>query len=335
MQRNDRTTSYVGLGNILGSGSTAVVTVARRKNSSFDTHVVKVIRPEVKRYYEEDLNAVRSALVTYGGLTDLRIDIDRILVELRQMVSEELDLTYEKSNSKLISFFRKRGQSPIASPIISHAAPDILEMEIVRGVSLAKIEEEMKNGNSMISEKKLRDIHGKVMDDFFMQFMKFGIFHTDLHQGNIIYDHETDQIVELDYAQSGIEDSKRGREFLFLFTLGIMVRDYELIADACCYFKQGIHPNEVIEFLNKHGRTDLINATTRFLSEKDYNGSIVRYSKALANIVPYARDLGKIRLAMIAMPYISPEILRRCFPASTSIIHALLKTNPMMDDSYH
>lgn len=241
------------------------------------------------------------------------------------MIKEELDPSFENANTKMLSVLRRRrGRASIGTPSIDYTGKTHLEMTAVDGRSLREIIEikEKARNKAILSEdeKKYVEVAEKriyedVVSDFFYQAFRLGIFHTDLHEGNVFCDPQN-RVTEIDHGQAGIEDSIDRRNALIQYTLGIALKQPTLIGNAVAAFSPGVSSVDVENYL--HSQPNYLRALTRFLTERNVQGSINRYTKALVNILPYTQKLDSFTLQRLMLPYIS----------SRSIIFDILKTFP-------
>ncbi len=319
---------FDGLGWFLGGGTTATAILARRKNEETDDIVIKSIRPEVMEYADEDLKATEAAFRSVLPFLDNRIDIDAIFRELVQMIAEEVDLSYESSNIRVINFFRRKHGSTIKSPEVTHRGKTHVEMSLVSGVSLVKVEDvqnKIRNGTPLSpAEQKLasiniKSIYKRIVEDFFLQAFKAGAIHTDLHQGNIFINPEDESIHEIDYGQTAIEDSSNKRDALLLISLGLTSSDITLLAQGLSPFSR-IAPKEIEAYLTASNEP-LLSATTKFLSQNKVRGSVIRYMKAIANILPYIQELDFKTQLEITLPYLQkPKLWKKIMKSPRGLI---------------
>lgn len=323
-----RKDAFDGLGRYLGGGTTATALLARRKGEKTDDIVIKSIRPEVLEHADEDLIATEAALRSVLPLLDSRIDVDAIFRELVQMISEEVDLSFESANMRVINFFRRKHGSTIGSPEVTHRGKTHLEMSLVSGISLAKVEEvqnKIRNGTPLTpAEQELaginvRSVYKRIVEDFFLQAFKAGAIHTDLHQGNIFINPDDESIHEIDYGQTAIEDSSDNRDAFLLISLGLTSSDITLLAQGLSPFSH-ITPKEIATCLTESNEP-LLPATTKFLSQNKVQGSVIRYMKAIANILPYIQELDFKTQLEITLPYIrNPKLWRKLMKSPKGLI---------------
>lgn len=332
MKRSGRDQFYDGLGSSIGAASTATVYLARRKGSSEEDRVIKVLRPDALKYVDSDLNAVQSVVATLRDSGTLSVDPTQIIEEMKTMITEEFNPQNEQRNTQEIGQGRKRpamkrkaleilkikqkeAPTKVSVPEVEFAGDGHLEMSRALGFSLAKVEEvkaKVERGEILNEEESkykeidLKVVHEAVVSDFFEQAFTTGVFHTDLHQGNIFVDVNGD-ITEIDHGQVGREQSAKKRRALVEFVVGLSKNEPGLIAKAVSEFSPDIDLEAIQSLLTKQstGDNNLLTATTKFISDNNIKGSINRFTKAMVNVYPYMQNIDEATLSNIMLPYIA------------------------------
>src|SRR3989344_2958918 len=153
----------------LGSASIAQVHKARLPNGK--AVAIKVQRPHIARQFAEDIELMRAvAQKLQKHMT--RIKPVLIVQEFERYTKRELNFMTEGTN---IEDMQKGKPKNIVIPNVfwSHTTEKVLTMEYLDGTKL--------------SEARLPQVHvaQELVDAFIEQVFKAGVFHADLHAGNI------------------------------------------------------------------------------------------------------------------------------------------------------
>ncbi|MEI7653472.1 MAG: AarF/UbiB family protein [bacterium] len=317
-----RQDEYVGLGATKG-GSTASISFARSIGGDETDTVIKMIRPDILKTLDQDVAAAGAAMRVLHSAGKISVDPDQILKELRQMIAEELDTTFEKANTNVISQRRKRlpQEANIQTPTIKHGSRRHLEISIAQGISLQDLEAakgKSKNNEPLTEKEKsaieidIKEVYKKVVSDFLHQTFRLGIFHTDLHQGNIFIGPQG-VVTEIDHGQVGFIDSIDQRDDLVKLVLSLALNDMKMASQAIAPFCVEEKTSDDIQkkrvdiqsFLMK--QPDLLMGISKYLSQEGVEGNINRFIKAFINISPYLAMVDKRSLAKMFLPYITSK----------------------------
>jgi len=332
---------YEGLGKFIGGGSTAVAILARENKTAsgqYGQKVVKMIRPEAAMHVDNDLESVKPGVEIAIKAMNLDVEVEEVFEELRGMVREEMDLTYERANNVFIGEFRDRHGSNVHTPQITYLSSnsDFMEMDVAPGKSLSDIEvlQERALKGQPLSETEqryakldLKGVEKKVVQDFLDQVFVLGIFHTDLHQGNIFVDasstdHNGTRVTEIDYAQTGLVDSPEQKDALLEYCIGLHIKDPSLIINAFCAFMPQISRKEITDKFNAMDGS-MVDKASSLLAKLKAHGSIVRFTKALVNVLPYIEKIPSPSRLMT--PYVtSRRVIRDLYEAKWKVSHAVL-----------
>lgn len=366
MRKSGRDSYYEGLGPIINAASTATVCLGKRLGQTEMDSVIKVLRPDALKSVDSDLEAVKAIVTTLNEEGVLEVDPTQIIEELKTMIAEEFDPRNEKRNveeikrgrgkpmirKRVMDVFRvKPGQvvAGVKVPEVDFAGDAHLEMSKAMGVSLSRIEElkaRKAKGETLLEQEQiyadmdLTAVHQAVVADFFHQTFASGVFHTDLHQGNIFVDPEGN-VTEIDHGQVGRELSPTKRRALVEFTIGLAKNESRLIAKALSQFAPQVEPSEISGYLTSQMTTsNILTAATRLVSQYNINGSINRFTKAMVNIYPYMSQLNEEALQQVMLPYLADPIvifdLEKTVPGMiTEPIREVVRTklSPVIDEA--
>ncbi|MBT8117783.1 MAG: ubiquinone biosynthesis regulatory protein kinase UbiB, partial [Gammaproteobacteria bacterium] len=167
----------------LASASIAQVHTARLKGG--EEVVIKVLRPNVRRYIERDV----SLLHTVAGLAERywqhgkRLHPRDVVCEFEKTLYDELDLLREAANaSQLRRNFADTGLLYVPEVYWDYCRPEIMVMERIHGIQISDIDALHTSG---IDLKLLAE---RGVEIFFTQVFRHNFFHADMHPGNIFVD---------------------------------------------------------------------------------------------------------------------------------------------------
>lgn len=173
----------------LASASIAQVHAAKLKGHDEEV-VVKVIRPNIKRTIESDIELMRTlAAILQKVLPDgKRLRPVEVIEEYERTIIDELDLTHEAANG--IQFKQNFENSPalyVPKIYADYCHRNAMVMERIYGTPIADIE-----------QLKARDTNFKRLAErgvevFFTQVFRDSFFHADMHPGNIFVAYENPQ----------------------------------------------------------------------------------------------------------------------------------------------
>jgi predicted unusual protein kinase regulating ubiquinone biosynthesis (AarF/ABC1/UbiB family) len=177
----------------LGSASIKQVNEAEiLHNNKISNVALKVRKIMIDKYIEHDL------LVVLNVFTLLRekwnIKIPKYLIgEIRNLLEEEID--FEKEYEKYMLIKKNIDGKQFNVPdVISHGKNFCCE-SIAKGANMNYLKEQDKDLYKQISEK--------VGHELFRQLFSTGVFHADLHNGNIYYNKQDDKITFIDLGAVG------------------------------------------------------------------------------------------------------------------------------------
>jgi ubiquinone biosynthesis protein len=207
----------------VASASIAQVHYARLLDST--EVAVKVKRPNIEKTISADISVMR----TVAELLERHLPASRrlrpieMVEEFARVITNELDLSIEGANAAL--FGRLLKDEPLVKiPRVywNYTTPEVLTMEKIEGTPLDEAEKIKAKG---LDIKKIA-LNGVTV--FFKQVFDYGVFHADLHPGNIF---TTDEgvIVYLDFGIVGRLDREL-KEYLASMLFQLVRQDYHRLA---------------------------------------------------------------------------------------------------------
>jgi len=177
---------------------------------------VKVQRPDVERLVSRDLDAMDFGLRWLYRLFPRRMqrtNLRSFLAEFRRYTMQELDFSQE---GRVIDRFRANfaGRADVRFPRVhwSHTSQRLLTMDWVEGLRLREA------ADSLGAEEKQRLVT-LLVDVMLQMFVSDGLFHADLHPGNIFF-HPDGTFTLLDFGMYGeLTAAQRDRFILYWFAV--------------------------------------------------------------------------------------------------------------------
>jgi len=180
---------------------------------------VKVQRPDVEALIRRDLDAIELGLRLLERLFPARVErtnLRAFLVEFRRYTLQEIDFSQE---GRVIDRFRAnfRGRTEIGFPCVhwSHTTRRVLTMDWVEGMRLHEAAQDL----APETKKQLVTL---LVDVLLQMFVSDGLFHADLHPGNIFF-HRDGKLTLLDLGMYG-ELTRTQRDRLVLYWLAVVQR---------------------------------------------------------------------------------------------------------------
>ena len=180
---------------------------------------VKVQRPELERLVCRDLDALEAGLGWLYRLFPRRLqrtNLRAFLAEFRRYTLQELDFAQE---GRVIDRFRSnfKGRVDVKFPTVywSHTSQRVLTMGWVEGLRLHEA------ARSLEAEGKQRLVT-LLVDVMLQMFVSDGLFHADLHPGNIFF-HPDGSFTLLDFGMYG-ELTSRQRDRFILYWFAVVQR---------------------------------------------------------------------------------------------------------------
>ena len=177
---------------------------------------VKVQRPDLERLVCRDLDAMEAGMGWLYALFPRRMkrtNLRAFLAEFRRYTLQELDFSHE---GKVIDRFRAnfQGRVDVAFPTVywSRTSQRVLTMGWVEGLHLREA------AQALGAEEKHRLVV-LLVDVMLQMFVSDGLFHADLHPGNIVF-HRNGSFTLLDFGMYGeLTERQRDRFILYWFAV--------------------------------------------------------------------------------------------------------------------
>ncbi len=159
-------------------GSASISQVHRAKLKSGKDVVVKILRPNIRQKFDEDIDIMYYVAQKLESRINNNISLINIVDEFKKYTQKELNLVFEGKNiDRFYKYFERSKSVVIPKVFWQYTTENTLVMEYIDGIKLSEI------NNSDLNKKTLAKT---VFDACFKQIFEFGVFHADLHPGNII-----------------------------------------------------------------------------------------------------------------------------------------------------
>ncbi len=207
----------------IASASIAQVHYARLNDGT--EVAVKVKRPNIEGTIEADISVMYTLarLLTRHVPASRRYRPTEVVDEFARVIHNELDFTIEGANaSRFARIFEDDERVKIPRVYWNYTSHDVLTLERISGTPLDEVEKIKAKG---IDTEKLA-VAG--LTSFFKQVFDYGIFHADLHPGNIFV-RDDGVIIFLDFGIVGTLDREL-RRYLANMLLYLVKQDYRKLA---------------------------------------------------------------------------------------------------------
>jgi ubiquinone biosynthesis protein len=163
----------------IGSASIAQVHQAQLLNGK--KVVVKIQRPKAEQQFESDIQIMYYlAHKVDKYFKDTTVSPLQIVQEFERYTKNELNFKIEASNIEQFHEVFKKSTKFVTPKVYSqYTTRKVLVMDYIHGTKLSEIIDK-------ISPKIKREIIKNIADSVFKQVMDAGIFHADLHPGNML-----------------------------------------------------------------------------------------------------------------------------------------------------
>jgi len=220
------------------SESVAAASVAQVHKAvlhSGETVAVKILRPDIHRKMSKDidvLNMVSSLAETFVPASR-RLRPKAFAETTARAVMLELDLRLEAAAaSELGEAASETGLFRVPEIFWDNSGKNVLVMEWIDGLALSS--------EQVLTDPKVNrpGIAVKVIQSFLACAFDYGVFHADMHEGNLVVD-ENENLVLLDFGILGRLSAAEQR-FHAEILYGFLERDYLRIAEI--HFEAGYVP---------------------------------------------------------------------------------------------
>ena len=214
----------------VASASVAQVHHARMQHGADGAVIdvaVKVLRPDIQPVIEQDLALMR----TGAGLLERllpdgrRLRLSEVVAEFDKYLHNELDLMREAANaSQIRRNFAGSDMLVVPEVYFDRCSRDVMTMQWMDGVPVSQTETLRQMGID------LKQLGRYGVEVFFQQVFRHGLFHADMHPGNIFVAADG-RYIGLDYGIVG-SLTEHDKHYLAVNFLAFFNRDYHRVATA-------------------------------------------------------------------------------------------------------
>lgn len=219
----------------LGSASIAQVYKARLRSG--DAVVIKVQRPGVHDTFEEDIDILRYIAKKLAEAYKNHINPLQIIEEFETYTRKELNFLSEANNISLIQDTQEQTPDVIIPTVYwAYTTPRILTMSYLDGTKVLNIQ-----------EKTIRQtVARKLLDSTLVHIFEKGIFHADVHPGNVLY-LKSGKIGLLDFGIVG-QVTKDTIDLGIKMYLALLERDAEEISTVILNYGEPSRDTDIFQF---------------------------------------------------------------------------------------
>lgn len=196
---------------------------------------VKVLRPGIERAFRRDIDAFYFAARTIEILLPFarRLRPMDVIAHFEGVVMGELDLRLESAAASEFSDNTKSDKGfRVPLPLWDYSGRRVMTMAWAEGMSMAD--------NTALDAAGIdrTELGGRVLQLFLSHALRDGLFHGDMHQGNLKVAANGD-IIALDFGIMGRIDAYTRRVYAEIL-MGFIGRDYRRVAEV--HFEAGYVP---------------------------------------------------------------------------------------------
>ncbi len=206
-------------------GSASIAQVHRAQLKTGEMVVLKVQKPGVAQIIQEDLEILRWALRTIAPSIESwsLFDLNEIVDEFASAMEAETQFIIEgNSIRRFYENFQGQESIRIPKPYLDLSGDKILVLEYISGQTLSEFK-------SKASKADLVGLMKKGLNAYFAMVFRDGLFHGDLHAGNIIVI-DKDHLAFVDFGMVG-RLSRRMQNAMANMFIALANEDYERLAE--------------------------------------------------------------------------------------------------------
>ena len=196
---------------------------------------VKVLRPNIERDFQKDIDAFYFAASTIEFLSPAtrRLRPSAIITHFHSIVKGELDLRMESSASAEFAANTEKDAGFFVPQINwDNSAKRVMTSQWAEGIPLGDIDALKASGQD------LPELGARIVQLFLRHALRDGFFHGDMHQGNLKLAPNGD-LIALDFGIMGRIDEYTRRAYAEIL-MGFIRKDYRRVAEV--HFEAGYVP---------------------------------------------------------------------------------------------
>lgn len=216
----------------------SIAQVHRATTLSGEEVVIKVQRPDIEETIDTDITILGYiARLAVKYIPESRLyDPEGMIDEFSRTIKKEMDFTLEASyTERFRQNFKDDARVTVPRVYWELTGRNVLTMERIHGIKIDRTDRLKEAG---IDTEKLAHL---VVDIFFKQVFDFGLFHGDLHSGNIFVISE-EKLALVDFGIVGRIDPAM-KQYLADILISFVKEDFEGLTKV--YQKMGILPESI------------------------------------------------------------------------------------------
>jgi ubiquinone biosynthesis protein len=224
---------FIEFGEVIGAASIAQAHRAVLKDGR--TVAVKILRPGIEDTIARDTAMMRlvAKMVHTLSPASRRLEPQAFVEAVARSLQLELDLRLEASAAdELGKIINEESFMSAPAVVWSYVSKRVMVTEWARGVALSRPDALTQPG---IERKAMAD---NLIRAFLSQALNHGVFHADLHEGNLFCE-APDKLIAIDFGIIGRLKPKE-RRYLAEMLWGFLQRDYKRVAEV--HFEAGYVP---------------------------------------------------------------------------------------------
>ena len=212
---------------------------------------IKILRPNIKKTFNEEIDSLMLLAYFIESFVKKtkRLKLVEVVFLLKEITNHEMDLRFEAAAANEFAENTKNDLGFHVPKIYwNYTSENVLTLDWIEGISIRE---------KLILENKNIDTN-KIATDIIQHFLRHavrdGLFHADMHQGNLFVDN-TGRIITVDFGIMGRID-KLNRRYLAEILYGFIQRDYKKVAEvhlAAGLVPQGVNLDEFSQALRAIG----------------------------------------------------------------------------------
>ena len=285
---------------------------------------VKIIRPKAEELIKRDISLLKGIIFLLSFVPVIRdFRIPQVLSEFERMLFNELDLATEAAYLELFRKFSEEEQSLYVPEVVwEFTSSRYLTTEFIRG---RKLSSEVFEG---MSDERRRELAEKFVHIVNRMVFELGVFHGDLHPGNIFY-LEDGKFAFVDFGIVGRLSPDTLSEF-FLFSWGVMNKDPDVIVGSLKRIgainrevNENLLKREILIFLDKYYNRPLsqIDAEKLFYDEltaaRRFKVVLPEELVILMKTIAHTESIARIISPDFRLPPLLKPYLLKIFPRVT------------------
>ncbi len=207
-------------------------------NGTIKDVAVKILRPQIKKIFNDEIDALMFFAFVIESLIKKtkRLKLVEVTFLLKQITNHEMDLRFEAAAANEYAENTKNDLGFKVPRIYwNFTSENVMTLDWVEGNSIR--ETEILQNQNIDTNKIATDI----IQHFLRHAVRDGVFHADMHQGDIFVD-KNGQIIPIDFGIMGRLD-KLNKRFLAEILYGFIQRDYKKVAEV--HLAAGLVPKNV------------------------------------------------------------------------------------------